>query len=131
MPAPAEVRYLKSHEWARQDGDLVTVGLSEYAVEQLNREIVYVELPEPGRVVTQGEPFGVIEAVKAAEDLYSPVSGVVEEVNANLEGNPALVAESPLGGGWMIKVRPSNPSEWENLLSATDYQQFIQSGEPH
>ena len=131
MPQPADVRFLKSHEWARKEGGLITVGLSDYAVEQLNREIVYVELPEVGRKVQQGHPFGAIEAVKAAEDLYSPVSGTVEAVNDQVPGNPALVAEAAFDAGWMIRIRPDNPSEWENLLSPEDYQKLIESGEPH
>ncbi len=131
MPVPENVRVLKTHEWARRDGDLVVVGITEYAVEQLNKEIVFVELPEPGRTVTQGQPFGVIEAVKAAEDLNSPMSGEVVEVNGDLAANPSLVAEGPFSSGWMMKIRPSAPAEWDSLLSPSDYAKEIESGPAH
>ena len=131
MPVPENVRVLKTHEWARKEGDLVVVGITDYAVDQLNKEIVFVELPEPGRIVKQGQPFGVIEAVKAAEDLNSPVSGEVVECNAGLAANPSLVAEGPFTAGWMVKIRPSAMAEWDTLLSAADYQKVVESGPAH
>ncbi len=131
MTAPPDVKLLKSHEWARKEGDRVAFGVSDFAVEQLNREIVYLELPEVGRKVAAGDPFGVIEAVKAASDLYAPMSGTVVEVNAAAVENPILVADSPYGDGWLVRVEPSEPVEWENLISAAEYQQAIDSGEAH
>lgn len=122
---PADVRLVKSHEWGRRDGAVVTVGVSEHAIEMLNREIVFVELPEPGRKVKQGDVFGVIEAVKAASDLYAPVSGVITEVNTQLVDNPMLTADSPFGDGWMIKIEPSDAAEFDGLMDAAAYDAFV------
>jgi glycine cleavage system H protein len=131
MDMPSGVRFLKSHEWARKDGDSIVVGISDFAVDQLNKEIVYVELPDPGRKVKQGDSFGVIESVKAASDLYAPVTGTVVESNPNLAENPALIAEDPYGAGWMIKIEPSNDSEFDSLLSPEDYRKQTESEEAH
>ena len=131
MSRPAGLRYLKSHEWARQDNDLITVGVSDYAVEQLNREIVFLELPAAGKPVKQGQPFGVIEAVKAAYDLYAPVSGTIVEANQATVDDPSLTANDAFGAGWLVKIRPDNPAEIDNLLSDDDYQKVIDSGESH
>jgi glycine cleavage system H protein len=131
MARPADLRYLKSHEWARRDGDLITVGVSDYAVEQLNREIVFLELPPVGRQVKQGSPFGVIEAVKAAYDLYAPVSGTIEESSQAVVDDPSLAGNDPFGAGWLIKIRPDSPGDWDNLLSGDDYQKVLDAGEAH
>ncbi|MCX7719385.1 MAG: glycine cleavage system protein GcvH [Candidatus Sumerlaeaceae bacterium] len=131
MPSPSDVRFVKSHEWARREGGLVVVGISAYAVEQLNKEIVYVEPPQKGRTLKAGDVLGVVEAVKAASDIYAPVSGRVAESNEALAQNPSLVAEDPYGAGWIAKIEPSDPSEWENLLSPEDYDSFTASEEPH
>lgn len=131
MSVPSGVRFLKSHEWARKEGDALLVGISDFAVEQLNKEIVYVELPEVGRKVRQGDSFGVIESVKAASDLYAPVTGRVVESNVNLTDNPALIAEDPYGAGWMIKIEPEDAAQFDTLLSAEDYKTHTESEGAH
>lgn len=131
MGRPSDVRYLKSHEWARQDGEKITVGVSDYAVEQMNKEIVFVELPAKGKQVKAGESFGVIESVKAASDLYAPVSGTVAEVNDAAVDDPALVASEPYGGGWLIRIDPSDSGEWEGLLTSEQYEEVVASEESH
>lgn len=125
MSRPDNVRYLKSHEWARLDGDTVTVGISDFAVDQLNREIVYVELPAVGKQLASGDTFGVIESVKAASDLYAPVAGIVTEVNDAVAADPNQVSEGPYGDGWMIKIKADNPEDMEKLLSAEDYEKQV------
>lgn len=129
MEIPKDLRYLKSHEWARIEGNVATVGVTEYAVEALERDIVFVELPVVGAQVKQGEPFGVIEAIKAVYDLYSPVTGRVVEVNQALANNAAIVGSSPFGDGWMIKVEMEQPEEIENLLDAEQYAKLLESEE--
>ncbi len=123
MARPDDVRYLPSHEWCRKDGDTVSVGISDFAVDALNKEIVYVELPDVGRKVQKGKSFGVIESVKAASDLYAPVSGEVVAANDEVVNNPALVADEPYGQGWMIKIKPSDDAEYETLLTPEQYDQ--------
>ncbi len=119
-----DLLYTESHEWVRVDGDLATIGISDFAQHELG-DIVFVELPEVGSKVSAGEPCGSIEAVKAVEDLISPVSGKVEEKNGDLEDSPDLINKSPYEEGWLLKVRLSNPDELENLLSAVEYQKNI------
>ncbi len=116
------IRYLKTHEWAREDGDLITVGISEFAVEQLNREIVYIELPKVGKTFKRNASFGVIESVKAASDMYAPVSGVIEAINDDVAADPAKLGDDPFGSGWLIKIRPDNAAEFNELLDATAYE---------
>lgn len=125
MSRPSDVWYLKSHEWGRREGENIAVGISDYAVEALNKEIVFVELPSPGRKLKAGESFGVIESVKAASDLYSPVSGTVAEVNNDVVDDPNKVSEEPYGGGWMIKIQPDDPAELEKLISPEDYEKQV------
>lgn len=126
MNIPADLLYTDEHEWVRLEGDIAVVGITDYAQHELG-DVVYVELPEVGTTVEQGEPFGVVESVKAASDLYAPVSGEVVEVNTALEDAPELVNNDPYGEGWMIKVRPS---DWEvekaNLLDAEAYRRLIE-----
>jgi glycine cleavage system H protein len=122
MATPADVKFLKSHEWARKDGDVVVVGISEFAVDALNKEIVYVELPDAGRKVTQGQSFGVIESVKAASDLYAPVTGTVVEVNQAVVADPNAVSEGPFGSGWLVKIQPDNIAEYDSLLDSAAYE---------
>lgn len=124
MNLPEELYYTKDHEWARVEGDTATVGITDYAQSELG-DIVYVELPEVGATVKQGESFGTIEAVKAVSDLYAPLSGEVTEVNTNLEDSPELVNQDPYGAGWMIKIKISNPDEVNNLLSKADYEKLL------
>ena len=125
-----DCRYTESHEWAKQEGDLVVTGVSDYAQNQLG-DVVFIELPAIGKDVTAGKAFGVVESVKAASDLNAPVSGKVVAINENLASDPALVNKDAFGGGWMIKVESSNPSELGKLLDAATYQKKIEAGELH
>lgn len=125
MSVPTDLLYTEEHEWTRQEGDVVVVGITEYAQDELG-DVVYVELPEVGDAVEQDAPFGIVESVKAASDLFSPISGEVTEVNEKLEDAPELVNEDPYGDGWMIKIRPSDwDGERENLLDAAEYEDLI------
>ncbi|MEW5719842.1 MAG: glycine cleavage system protein GcvH [Chloroflexota bacterium] len=125
-----DCKYLESHEWARQEGELIAIGVSDYAQNQLG-DVVFVELPAIGKEVQAGKAFGVVESVKAASDLNAPVSGKVVAINENLSSDPALVNKDAFGGGWMIKVKPSNPAEFGKLLDAATYQKRIEAGELH
>lgn len=119
-----DLYYTESHEWVRIDGDLATIGISDFAQHELG-DIVFVELPDTGMKVSAGEPCGSIEAVKAVEDMISPVSGKVEERNGDLEDSPDLINKSPYEDGWIMKVRLSNLDELENLLTAVEYKKII------
>lgn len=122
---PQELKYNVEHTWLRLEGDeRGRVGITHYAQEQL-REVVFVELPELGADISHMEPFGVIESVKATNDLYSPVSGEVVEVNHFLEDEPGLVNQDPYGRGWMIVVKMTNPAELDLLISAAEYQALV------
>ena len=123
---PADLKYMTSHEWARCEDDIVDVGVSDYAQAEI-QDVVYVELPEVGTILEQHKPFGVIESVKAAFDLYAPVSGEVIEINEALEDAPELVNETPYADGWMVRIRMSDSSELEQLMSASDYQTMIEA----
>ncbi len=125
---PENLKYMKSHEWARREGDIVDVGVSDYAQSEI-QDVVYVELPEVGTSLEQHTPFGVIESVKAAFDLYAPVSGEVVEINEELEDAPELVNDTPYDGGWMVRIRMNDPSELEELMSAAEYQTMIEAEE--
>ena len=120
------VKYQKSHEWARNDGDLVVVGISDYAQDSLG-DVVFVELPEAGATIKKGESFGVVESVKSASDLFMPVGGEIAEVNDSLSDTPETVNESPFGDGWMIKIKPTDVSEYDALLSAADYEEYTKT----
>jgi glycine cleavage system H protein len=124
VDVPASLKYTQEHEWTRLEGNRVTVGITDYAQHQLG-DVVYVELPAAGATVAAMKPFGVVESVKAASDLFSPVSGKVVEVNSALEDSPELVNQSPYEDGWMIVVELSNPAELDQLLSATAYSEFV------
>lgn len=121
---PRDCKYSKEHEWVRIEGKFATAGITDYAQDQLG-DIVYVELPPLGESLTQFEPFGVVESVKAASDLYAPLSGEVLEVNEELSDHPQFVNEDPYGKGWMIKIEPSDTSELDNLLTAEDYEEHL------
>lgn len=121
MKIDTNARYRSSHEYARKDGAEIVVGISDHAQESLG-DIVFVELPAVGKALKQGEAFGVVESVKAASDLYAPVSGKVVAVNEALQGDPALVNKDCYGAGWMIRVAPTSPSEWDGLLDAAAYE---------
>ncbi len=124
MKLDTNARYQETHEWARQAGSLVVVGISDHAQSSLS-DIVYVELPEVGATVTKGEAFGVVESVKAAADVYAPMSGAVVAVNTALEDSPANVNEAPFEAGWLIKIEPSNPAEWDKLMDAAAYEAVV------
>lgn len=120
---PSELKYASSHEWARMEDDgTVTVGITDHAQEALG-DVVFVELPEVGLVLAAGDDAGVVESVKAASDIYAPVSGEVIEINARLEDEPETVNADPYQDGWFYKLQPADASELEALLSAEDYQQ--------
>ena len=123
MEAPADLKYSKEHEWARVEADVVTVGITDFAQNQLG-DVVYVELPKEGAQVKLMAPFGVVESVKTASDLFSPVSGEVIEVNSALADQPELVNASPYNEAWMIRVRMSNPADLDQLLSAGEYERL-------
>ncbi len=123
---PGNLRYSKEDEWARADNDRVTVGITDYAQGQLG-DIVFIELPEVGRTVEKGEPFGVIESVKAVSDLYAPISGEIVEVNPDLAERPEVVNEDCYGDGWMITIAPEDDAEVEALLDAGAYREHVQS----
>ena len=125
MPSPADRRYSKEHEWVQVNGDTGTVGITDYAQDQLG-DIVFVDLPAPGAAVKYIEKFGEIESVKAVSELFSPVSGEVTEINAALADNPERVNDSPYDEGWMAKVRLGDPPELDKLMTAEQYDQYIQ-----
>ncbi len=120
MNVPADLRYAKTHEWIRQEGDTFTVGITDHAQAELT-DIVYAEPPKVGAEVKAGATSAVVESVKAASDIYSPLSGSVTEVNAELSANPALLNTDPFGAGWIYKLKASNPAEVETLLSPEAY----------
>src|SRR6266576_2952266 len=117
---PADLKYAKSHEWVRVSGGVATVGITDHAQHELT-DVVFVELPAVGRQVKAGEACAVVESVKTASDIYSPLSGQVVEANQAVVDNPALVNSEPYGGGWFFKVKLSNPSELNNLLVPEAY----------
>jgi len=119
------LRYTRDHEWVRIDGDLVVVGISDYAQSQLG-DVVYVELPEIGRRVEQGKEAAVVESVKAASEVYAPVSGEVVEVNEALAADPARVNADPTGEGWFIKLRLDDPKQLDTLMDEDAYTRFVE-----
>ncbi|MFA9445179.1 glycine cleavage system protein GcvH [Egicoccus sp. AB-alg6-2] len=123
---PSELRYTEQHEWLRDDGEVIAVGITSFAQEQLG-DVVYVDLPSPGAEVEQGQVFGEVESTKSVSDLYAPVSGVVVERNEDLDERPELVNLDPYGQGWMVTIRPGNREELEGLLDAEGYQQLADS----
>ena len=120
----SKAKYAKSHESARVEGNVVVIGVSDYA-QHLLSDVVYVELPEVGDTLTEGESLGTVESVKAAEDAYAPVSGEVVEVNAELEDNPEWVNEHPYGKAWLVKVTPSDPGELDDLMDVVTYEKYV------
>ena len=119
---------MKSHEWAALEGGTAVVGVSDHAQHEIT-DVVFVKLPKVGRAVKQGETFGVIESVKAAFDIYAPLSGEVVAVNAAVSQDPALVNRSPHDQGWLVKIKPSQPAEMNTLMDFKTYQEFIKT--PH
>ena len=124
---PSDLRYTKDHEWVRVDGEEAVVGITDYAANQLG-DIVFVELPDAGRTLSQHATFGVVESVKAVSDLFSPVSGEVTSGNDALAAAPELVNSDPFGEGWMIRVKLGNPTEVDGLLDAAAYDALIAEG---
>jgi glycine cleavage system H protein len=126
------LRFSKDHEWIRLDGDLAVIGITDFAQSQLG-DVVYVELPDVGRRLEQGKAAAVVESVKAASDVFAPVSGEVAEVNESLAADPAKVNADPMGGGWFMKLRLTEPKEFAVLMDETAYQRFVaeqEAGEP-
>jgi glycine cleavage system H protein len=121
---PNNYRYTKEHEWVRVEGDVATVGITDYAQHELG-DVVYVEMPKPGTKLNAGQSFGTVESVKAVSDIYAPVSGEVTEVNSALSSAPETVNKDPHGDAWLIKLRLSNPSEVAKLMDAAAYEAFI------
>ena len=123
---PSELKYLESHEWAKLDDNVVVVGISDHAQDALG-DVVYVELPEIGTTVAAGDEIAVVESVKAASDIYAPVSGSIVEINEALEDSPEQVNDSPYDEGWFFKISPDDPAALEALLSAEAYQAFCEN----
>ena len=124
MNVPENLKYTKDHEWAKIEGDVAIIGITDYAQGELG-DVVFVELPEVGTTLNAGDTFGTIEAVKAVADLYAPLSGEVVEINPELESTPEKVNQDPYGEGWMIKVKLSNPAEADDLMDAEKYKELI------
>ena len=124
MHIPEELKYTKDHEWARIEGDVATVGITDYAQSELG-DIVYVELPQIGKKTKQSESFGTIEAVKAVSDLFAPLSGEIIEVNNTLANQPEIINKDPYGEGWLVKIKFSNQNEINNLLDKSAYEELI------
>ena len=125
MSVPEELQYTRSHEWVRTEGDTATIGITDHAQEELG-DIVFVELPEKGATFDAGDSFGSVESVKAVSDLYTPVGGEVVEVNEALSDSPEKINEGPYGEGWIVRLRVSEEGD---LLSASDYEQFLEEEE--
>jgi len=119
-----DVKYTKEHEWVKLEGDVATVGITDYAQRQLG-DVVFIELPEAGTQVEQMKPFGVIEAVKAVSDIFSPLTGEVTEVNSELQTQSNLINSDPYGEGWIVKIKIKDPKELDGLLSPADYRKLV------
>ena len=124
MSIPAELRYNPSHEWVLLEGEIATVGISHHAQEELT-DVVFVELPEVGKVVDKGDPTAVVESVKAASDIYAPVSGEVVEVNPDVEADPALINTDPYGKGWIFKIQVKSKADIDEMMTAEAYAAHI------
>ncbi|HOF41895.1 MAG TPA: glycine cleavage system protein GcvH [Candidatus Hydrogenedentes bacterium] len=126
MDFPEGLKYTHEHEWIRDEGgDIYTVGITEHAAEQLG-DVTYVELPEPGMVLDQGQAAGAVESVKAASDIYAPISGHVSEVNQELDRRPELVNASPYNDGWFFKIAEGNLREYDKLMDCKEYARFVE-----
>ncbi|MCP4537400.1 MAG: glycine cleavage system protein GcvH [Chloroflexi bacterium] len=124
MKLDSKARYTENHEWVRQEGSEVVCGISDHAQESLS-DIVYVELPEVGDTFDKGDAFGVVESVKAASDIYMPMGGEITAVNEELDDDPETVNKKPYGEGWIIRFRPSDPTEFDGLMDADAYKLFV------
>ena len=125
MAVPGDLKYTKSHEWARVDGDIITMGMTDYAQGELG-DITYLELPEPGEPVNADEPFGVVESVKAASDIYAPVTGEIVERNEDAVNGPEVVNPSPYEQAWLVKIRVGEKSGLDNLMSPDEYEKYLE-----
>ena len=124
MSIPAEIKYTKEHEWISLDDEVAIIGITDHAQSQLG-DIVFVELPDVDSEINQNETFGVIEAVKTVADLFAPVKGLIIEINSSLEDSPDLINSNPYGTGWIIKVKVSDSSQYDSLMSSDQYREFI------
>ena len=127
MSAPTDLRYTRDHEWVRVAGEEATVGITQYAADQLG-DIVFVELPDEGRDLEEAKAFGVVESVKAVSDLFAPLTGTVTSINGALAANPELVNSDPYGDGWMIKIAVTDTSEVDDLLDGPAYDDLVAAG---
>ena len=127
MSVPTDLRYTRDHEWVRLEGDEATVGITQYAADQLG-DIVFVELPDAGRSVEGAKAFGVVESVKAVSDLFAPMAGEVLAINDALAGGPELVNSDPYGAGWMVRLRVADPAELDDLLDPAAYDALVAAG---
>ncbi len=125
MEIPSQLRYSHEHEWVAVEDNIATIGITDYAQQQLG-DVVYIELPKVGTQLTKDEAFGVVESVKAVSDIYAPVSGTVTEVNVDLPSSPETVNEDPYGDAWMVRVEMSDPAELDDLMTAAEYERFIE-----
>jgi glycine cleavage system H protein len=125
MDFPEELKYTEEHEWALLEGDLVSIGITDFAQDQLG-DVVFVELPNVGDRVEVGKTFGVVESTKAVSDIYAPIDGLIVEVNAELPDAPEIINTSPYEDGWLIRIKPDDPSDLEDLMDASGYQEFIE-----
>ncbi|MDX2380742.1 MAG: glycine cleavage system protein GcvH [Acidimicrobiia bacterium] len=126
MNIPADLRYSKDHEWIRRDGDVVTIGITEFAQDSLG-DVVFVEIPEQGAQVAAGDSFTEIESTKSVSDIYAPVTGAIATVNDALEGQPELLNSDPYGEGWICSIEMSNPGEFDDLLDADGYRALTEA----
>lgn len=124
MNHPSHLKYAATHEWARLDGDLVVTGITDHAQDALG-DLVYVEMPEIGQHFIAGDQAGVVESVKTASDIHAPIEGEVVEINPLLEDDPELVNTDPYGDGWIYKIRPANPADLDDLMSAEQYEDSV------
>jgi glycine cleavage system H protein len=125
MDIPKNLRYTAEHEWIGKEGGIVTIGITDYA-QALLGDVVYVEMPEAGARINRGEAFGVVESVKAASDIFAPISGEIVDIHHELDEHPEYINQSPYENGWIVKVKPSNPDEIDGLMDHAGYQEFVQ-----
>jgi glycine cleavage system H protein len=126
VASPADLRYTKTHEWVRRDGDVVTIGITDHAQSELG-DITYLELPDIGTTVAPNEPFGIVESVKAASDVYAPVEGEVIERNEEAVESPDLINSSPYDRAWLVKLRVADPSQLDKLMNPAEYDAFAEA----
>ena len=124
MSLPEDIKYTADHEWAELNGDIITIGITDFAQSELG-DIIFVEFPELELSISEKDSIGTLEAVKTAADIFSPVSGTIIELNDNLDSNPELINESPYDKGWILKIKMNNKSDFDSLLSSEDYKKII------